>query len=249
MTPLRWIGTGCVAGLIVLLFVAWLAQNAASSGNAAHGQWKEKIGQIRVLTKDGKVIPSVELLKNLERQRLSSQAKLDTLLGTLNKSGSVPSYENPLAFKGDLFKVQRAIVSRGGALSIGVPSDIGFEEFTGKEIPPLSQLDGLSFQLAKIKDFLELLMDCPVGQIKDIARGSVERQRAEADEEVPFYQAFSFKVHFFCSSGAFKKFLSRLLGSGSFFVLENLDVRLRSENTLEVEASVKAVVFSNTRNL
>ncbi len=248
MTPRRWIWTGCVAGLIVLLFVLWLVQVSTTGKHEAHVRWKEKIQQIRVLTKGGKVIPSVELLKNLEHQRVSSQAKLDSLLNTLNKSSHALAYENALAFKGDLFKVQRALLARGGALSIGVPADIGFKDFTGKEIPPVSELEALSFQLVKIRDFVELLMECPVGEIQDIQRGSIERQRIEPDEDPPFYQSFAFKVHFFCSAPAFRKFLSSLLGTGSVFILENLDVSLKSENVLEVEASVKAVSFLNTRS-
>ena len=245
MTLKRWIAAGCAVAMLLLLTLAWAVQSAVSRNEAARARWSDKVSQIRVLTKEGKVIPSTELLKNLQRQQSDFGSKLNIILGRLKKREVVPMYASPLAFKGDLFKIQRALLARAQALSIRIPADIGFKDFTGKEIPPAAELKNLAFQLAKIKEFLELLLDCPVGEIRDIQRGASGQQRIgsgpKAGEEEPFYRDFTFQAHFFCSTGVFPKFLSALPQAGAVFVLENLDVRLRPQAVLEVQVTVRTV--------
>lgn len=246
MTFKRWIWAGCAAGFLVLLLLLWIASSAATREAETQARWKEKIQQILVLTKDGKVIPSTFLLKSLEQQNLSFRAKLNTLLDALNRSEEMRVYGNSLEFKGDLFKVQRILLSRAASVSVALPPDIGFKEFTGKAIPASTELEGLSFQLAKVREFFMLMMECGVSEVRELKRGEIFQQRIEADEDVPFYRDFSFQTHFFCSPRAFQRFMARMGGGGSLFIVENLDVKLRAENSLEVQATVKAVSFSGS---
>ena len=246
MTFKRWIWAACAAGFLVLLLLLWIARSAASREEETQAHWKEKIQQILVLTKDGKVIPSTFLLKSMEQQNVSFRAKLNTLLEIMKHSEEIPAYGNSLEFKGDLFKAQRVLLSRAASLSVTLPPDIGFKEFTGKDIPPSTELESLSFQLAKMREFLTLIMDCGVGEVRELKRGEVSLQRIEPDEDVPFYRDFSFHAHFFCSPRVFQKFLARMGGGGSLFILENLDMKLRAEDSLEVQAAVKAASFSGS---
>ncbi len=241
----RWIALGVATGLVVLGILFWIGHAAGRAHKNMQEQWQEKIQHARVLTNNGALIPSAPLLRTLEQCRLTCTEKIKILLTVLKQSQTIPEYENSLAFKGDLFKVQHALLARADAMSIGIPGDIGFKEFTGKEIPPSSELEELSFQLSKIKSFVELLMDCPVSEIAQIRRGAIHQRRMEPDEEIPFYQDFSFGVHFFCTAQAFKKFVTLLVRCGSVFILENLEVRLRSENALEVQADIRAVSFQS----
>ncbi len=243
MTIKRWILAGCAVGLLIMLFVVWMAQVASSRQNAAQGQWQEKISQMRALTKNGSWIPSLELLRGLEGQSQQFTEQWNDLLAGLKKSELIPFYSNALEFKGDLFKLQRNLLAHAQVLSIEIPPDIGFKQYTGKEIPPASELAMLSYELVLIREFLELLLDCPVAQVKELERGPAG-QRSIGKDEAPLYHDFSFTVRFHCSTQAFQKFLRQLLAPGSFFVMENLDLRLRSANALEVTGTVRAITFS-----
>lgn len=243
MTIKRWILAGFAVGFLILMFVVWMAQVASSRQKAAQAQWQEKITLIRALTKNGTWIPSLELWRGLERHSQTFTDQWDALLACLKKSEHISSYANALEFKGDLFKMQRNLLAHAQALSIEIPPDIGFKQYTGKEIPPTSELATLSYELVMIKDFLELLMDCPVAQVKELERGPAG-QRSIRKDEAPLYHDFSFTVRFHCSTQAFQKFLKQLLAPGSFFVMENLEVRWRSANALEVVGTVRAITFA-----
>ncbi len=244
MTVQRWMLVAITAILAALLGLAATVHHALE--RKSHGQmlWREKVQEVRTLTKNGNVIPSVHLLKDFEKQRLYFQDKLDVLLQALKAGAPAPEYGNPLEFKGDLNKIRRALLSRAEAMNIALPPDIGFKEFIGKEIPPSAELENLAFQLANVRDFLEMAMDSGILEIRELTRGAVSQQRVEPDEETPFYRDFAFQTQFFCSTKAFTKMLAQLQSGRPFFVLENADIRLRADNALEVRALFRGVSFS-----
>lgn len=189
---------------------------------------------------DGSVVPptpkNIFTIQKEYKWLLSKQKEVRGLL----KSKSLPVEKlTPLEFKEKLLNYDTKLKQLASIQSSQIPSDLGFPEYVGGEIPQVNEVELLDKQLIVINEIVDLMLKHRIEQI-----GSIERLPYIYYSEDSLYKEIVFRFKIKCVFENFLQVLIDLPKTSFFSVVRNVQLDKLDENTVEAELIIGIVEFN-----
>ncbi|HRZ86179.1 MAG TPA: Amuc_1100 family pilus-like protein [bacterium] len=229
-------GTAILIGAFVWSFAGVVAYTSSARQHA------ELLAKLNKLVDYGKSVPTLDNIRELQKDTVTLQSHFDELESTLGRDAG-GRIETAMQFKGELLKAQRSVLAKARERGVSVPEHIGIEEFIGKRIPQESDVPKLGGGIRKVKAILESLIDSGIVTISQVARVDDTPVKADAGDAAAFYIDHGFDVRFEASQDVLLKAVTAIMSSKEFLVIRNIEVRRLGDQKYAVRMIVSGIEF------
>jgi len=229
-----------IASALLLVFGIWTLTGVAKV-RASKKQYRELMTKLNALVDYGKKVPTLDNLRELQKDTVVLESHFNELEKTLGKKKD--KIRTAMEFKGELLRAQRAVLAKAQERGVNLPEHIGNQEFIGKKIPDESEVPRLAGSIAKIKALLEILMDEGVTAIDHVARAGVAQVKEDPKDSDFFYNDHQIELRFEASQDILMQVVNRLIASKEFFVIRGVEVRYIADSKYVVRMVVSGIEF------
>ena len=227
-----------ILGILFILGVFWLRQIKAKSVTIGQ-DLEDRIKEVRALQSTSKVPLITPQVSHIKEQHDEVQKNHHDLLNLLDTAQQPEKNSSPLEFKEELLKTQQASTEKAGIWNIKIPTDMGFSEFEGGNIPNPQDVPLLTLQMDTIQVLINFMIESKVYAVVRVDKKESREVPLVSDEAM--YQILPFEFSIKSSMQSLSSFLHRLYDSKHFFIVRQFNIESSQDSVLTIDLEIDAI--------
>jgi hypothetical protein len=225
-----------ILAILFILGVFWLRQIKANSLTIGQ-ELENRIKQVRALQSTSKVPLTTPQVSHIKERLDEVQKNHRHLLNLLDTAQQSEKNSTPLEFKEELLKTRQASTEKAAIWSIKIPSDMGFSEFEGGNIPDPQDVPLLTLQMDTIQTLINFMIESNVYEVVRVDK----KESREVSLDEAMYQILPFGFSIKGSMQSLSGFLHKLYDSKHFFIVRRFNIESSQDGVLTIDLEIDAI--------